>query len=69
MGQGGENRGDGVGRAEKQRGAKYLGRAGKDFGSTRGGGGMARGEKSGLERELSLAEGRRAEQGTGILFG
>ena len=33
------------------------------FGSTRGSSGMARGEKSGLERELSLAEGSRVEQG------
>lgn len=63
VGQGGGHRGDGVGRAEKQRGAKYLGQAGKDFGSTRGRGGMARGEKSGLEWELSLAEGRRVKQG------
>lgn len=39
------------------------------FGSTRGRGGMARREKSGLERELSLAEGEKREAGTGILFG
>lgn len=43
-----------MGRRGKQRGAKYLGRAG--FGSTRGGGGIARGGKSGLDRELSLVE-------------
>lgn len=33
------------------------------FGSTRGRGEMAGGEKSGLERELSKAEGKRVEQG------
>lgn len=33
------------------------------FGSTQGRGGMARGEKSCLERELSWAEGRRVEHG------
>lgn len=39
------------------------------FGSTRDRGGMDRGEKSGLERELSLAEEEKREAGTGILFG
>lgn len=58
VGQEGRHRGDRGSSKEQNTWDKRAG-----LGSTWGRGGMARGEKSGLERELSLAEGRRVEQG------